>query len=68
MNKKIISIFFIFIILFSAMLIYIYFNQSTSEEKQYDGSSEDVTDDEISNEINDLFLDEDSEIEIGEMV
>ncbi len=68
MNKKIISILFIFIILFSSMLIYIYINQSTSEEKQYDGSTENVTDEDITNEIDELFLDEDGEIEIGEMV
>jgi len=62
------SIFLLFIMLFSVILIYIYFNLSTTEEKQYNGSNETISDEDILNEIDQIFLDEDSEIEIGEMV
>jgi len=68
MNKKTMSIFLLFIMLFSVILIYIYFNLSTTEEKQYNGSNETISDEDILNEIDQIFLDEDSEIEIGEMV
>ncbi len=68
MDKKLISIFFLFIILVSVMVMYSYFNQSTTEEKQYDGSTETINDEDIVNEIDEIFLGEDDEIEIGEMV
>ncbi|MCK5261169.1 MAG: hypothetical protein KAJ44_03235 [Thermoplasmatales archaeon] len=52
----------------SVMVSYSYFNQSTTEEKQYDGSTETINDEDIVNEIDEIFLGEDDEIEIGEMV
>ena len=68
MNKKIASIIFLFIIIISVFVAYIYFNQSNTNEDQYSGNVETISDDDISNEIDDIFLEEDEEIEIGEMI
>ena len=68
MNKKIISLFFLLILMVSIAFMYIYFNQIGSEEKQYDSSSKTISDDDVANEIDDMFIDEEDELEIGEMV
>ena len=70
MDKKIISIFFLLIIVLAATVTYVAYNQSPSEEKQQDyvPADGDVTDENIFDEIDDAFLSEDDEIEIGEMV
>ena len=69
MNKKILSIIFLLLLLFvSIAFIYIYFNQNEVDEKQYDGSSKNVNDEDVANEIDDMFIEEDDEIEIGEIV
>lgn len=68
MNKKIISLFFLLILMVSIAFTYIYFNQIGSEEKQYDSSSKTISDDDVANEIDDMFIDEEDELEIGEMV
>lgn len=68
MNKKIISIFFLLLIMISAAFAYSYFTQPTAEEKPYDYFIDSVDDNEISDEIDNLLLFEDDEIEIGEMV
>ncbi len=68
MNKKISSIFFLLIIFVSITLAYVYFTQPAADEQNYSGSVEDVDDDQLSDEIDDTFLEEDDEIEIGEMV
>jgi regulatory protein YycI of two-component signal transduction system YycFG len=68
MNKKIASLFFLLIIFVSVALTYVYFNQPAVDEQKYDGSSKDVSDEDLADEIDDTFLDEDDEIEIGEMV
>lgn len=47
---------------------YSYFTQPTTEERPYDYSIDSVDDKDISNEINNLLIDEDYEVEIGEMV
>ena len=60
------SIFFLLIIVISIAVTYSYFSQSTTE-KQYD-SPIDINEDDIGNEIDNLFLEEDDEIEIGEMI
>ena len=56
------------IIFVSITLAYVYFNQPTTDEQKYGGSVEDIDDDGLSNEIDDTFLEEDDEIEVGEMV
>jgi regulatory protein YycI of two-component signal transduction system YycFG len=68
MNKKIASIIFLFIIILSVFVAYMYFNQSNTNEDQYNGNIENISDQDISNEIDDIFLEEDEEIEIGEMI
>jgi hypothetical protein len=68
MNKKIVPILFLSIVLVSLALTYSYFNQPTTEEQQYEGSAEDINNENVSDEIDDTFVEEDAEIEIGEMV
>lgn len=68
MNKKIISIFFFLIIMVVITFTYSYFTQSSTEEKQYDYSIDSIDDKDISNEIDNLLIDENYELEIGEMV
>jgi hypothetical protein len=68
MNKKIIVIFFLLVIMVSIVFTYSYFKQPTNEEKPYDYSIYSVDDKDISDEINNLLIDEDYEVEIGEMV
>ena len=69
MDKKILSIFFLLMIVISATVLFVAFNQSASQENQQNSfPSEDLTDEDISNEIGDEFLSEDDEIDIGEMV
>ena len=68
MNKKIISVFFLLIVFISVALTYVYLSQPAADEKKYDTPVEDIDDTDISNEIDNLFLGEDDEIEIGEMI
>jgi len=68
MNRKITLIFFLLIIMVTITLAYTYFTQSTTEEKTYDYSADSVNDKDISDEIDNLLIDEDHEVEIGEMV
>lgn len=67
MNKKIISILFLLIILVSSLLVYTYIDQP-STETQDDDLPHTTTEEDIFEEIDNTFLDEDDEIEIGEMV
>lgn len=67
MNKKIISVLFLLVVLLCIAVTYNYFTQSTTDD-QYNGSMETINDDDISNEIDDSFLEENEEIEIGEMI
>lgn len=68
MNKKILSIFFLLFILASIAFAYSYFNQKNTDEKHYDNSTEKVSDGDIVSEIDDMFLEENNEVEIGEMI
>jgi len=68
MNKKIISILFLLIIFFSMALVYSYLNKTSSDEKQFDSTVGTITDENVAEEIDNLFIEEDDEIEIGEMV
>jgi len=68
MNKKIILIFFLLIIMVTITLAYTHITQPATEEKTYDYSIDSVNDKEISDEIDNLLIDEDYEVEIGEMV
>jgi len=70
MDKKIISLCFLLIIVIAVTVTYIASNQLSSEEDQqnYVPAYDDVADEDINDEINDIFISEDDEIEIGEMV
>jgi len=68
MNKKFISIAFVFIIIISAVILFVYFSQSDTGENGYDNSIETIDDEDIQDEFDDFFLGEDDEVEIGEMV
>jgi hypothetical protein len=68
MNKKIISIIFLLIIVISLTLVYNYYNNSTSEQSHYDNPVKTIDENNVSEEIDDLFIEEDDKIEIGEMV
>lgn len=68
MNKKIISITFLLIIVVSVAIAYNYYNATDTSEKQYDSPVETIDDNNVSEEIDNTFLEEDDEIEIGEMV
>jgi len=70
MDKKIISICFLLIIVMAVTVTYIAFNQPSSVENQQNNVpvDGDVTDEDIFDEIDDFFISEDDEIEIGEMV
>ncbi len=66
MNKKIISLFLLLILMVSITATYVYFNQNN--ETQYDSSDKTVDDTDVANEINDMFLEEDDEVEIGDII
>jgi hypothetical protein len=70
MDKKIISLCFLLIIVIAVTVTYITSNQLSSEEDQqnYVPAYDDVADEDINDELNDIFISEDDEIEIGEMV
>jgi hypothetical protein len=70
MDKKIMSICFLLIIVIAVTVTYIAFNQSFSLENQQNNIpvGDDVTDEDISDEIDDFFIYEGDEIEIGDMV
>lgn len=66
MNKKVIGLIFGLIIVFSSILV---FTISTDNSKDtIHDQNEEVTTDEIIDEIDDNLLEEDNEIEIGEMI
>jgi hypothetical protein len=68
MNKKIITILSLLIMLISITLVYSYYNSTGDEVKQYDLSNDSIDDNNISDEIDNLFIEEDDEIEIGDMI
>ncbi len=68
MNKKMISIFFLLIIMVSIAFVYVYVNQNETNEKQYQSSGKNINDQDIASEIDDIFIEEDDEVEIGEMI
>ena len=67
MNKKILSIIFLIVVLLCVAVTYSYLSELTSDD-QFNGPSESITNDNIAEEIDQSFLEEDEEIEIGEMI
>jgi len=70
MNKKIIVTSILLIIVISATLLYVSFNMqdTITNQKNYPSSDDNITEDDISEEINDYFIPENDEIEIGDMI
>lgn len=67
MKEKLLALIAILTLMFSCLLIYHVFSEDTIEISQGDGESEDTTDN-VMNEVNEGLLNEDDEIEIGEMI
>ena len=68
MNKKILAILFLLLIVVSATVSYWVLNQPLAKNNQSNGLSGTITQDEMAGEINNIFINETQEIEIGEMV
>jgi len=68
MNKKILAVLFLLLIVVSATVSYRILNQPIAQNNQSNGLSGTVTQDDMSGEINNIFINETQEIEIGEMV
>ncbi|MBN2599450.1 MAG: hypothetical protein JXA75_02830 [Candidatus Thermoplasmatota archaeon] len=67
MNKKILSLFFLLIVLVSVTVSYAYFNQTTNSEDHTD-TGDDIDNDTLNEEIDATLLDEDEDFEIGDMI
>jgi hypothetical protein len=68
MNKKISAIFLLLIICISIAIIFSYYNQAIKDDDQINGSTVTFDDNDLVNEIDKYFIEEEDEIEIGEMV
>jgi len=69
MDKKILSVFIILVIVVSTTVLYVTLKEPTYKEDQQDFSlGENPTNEDISNEIDDTFILEDDEIDIGDMI
>ena len=68
MDKKILSILVLLVVVVSATVLFVSFKESSQDEQQDFSTGEDLTDDDISNEIDDAFIPEDDEIDIGDMI
>ncbi|MCX6664414.1 MAG: hypothetical protein NTZ75_09250 [Euryarchaeota archaeon] len=68
MNKKILAVLFLLLIVVSATVSYRVLNQPVAQNNQSNGSNGIITQDDMSGEINNIFINETQEIEIGEMV
>ncbi len=68
-KKNILLLLFILIIIFSVTLIYnVYTNEIGKENKTGGYSSNDVTSDDVMSEIDTVLLDENDDIEIGDLI
>ena len=68
MNKKILAVLFLLLIVVSVTVSYRVLNQPVAQNNQSNDLSGTVTQDDMSGEINNIFINETQEIEIGEMV
>jgi hypothetical protein len=68
MNKKILAVLFLLLIVVSATVSYRVLNQPLAKNNQSNGLSGTITQDDMAGEINNIFINETQEIEIGEMV
>ncbi len=69
MNKKIITTFILLIVVISATLIFVSFNQPNSDSNKSNyPSNENISEEDILEEVDDFFVPEDDEVDIGDMV
>jgi len=68
MNKKILAVLSLLLIVVSVTVSYRVLNQPVAKNNQSTGSSGTITQDDMAGEINNIFINETQEIEIGEMV
>jgi len=68
MDKKILSILVLLVVVVSATVLFVSFKESSQDVQQDFSTGEDLTDDDISNEIDDAFIPEDEELDIGDMI
>jgi len=69
MNNKIITTFILLIIVISATLLFVSFNQSDKDTNQNNYPSDDeISENDISDQVDEFFLSEDDEVDIGDMV
>jgi len=69
MDKKITAITILLMIVVSATIAFVFLKQTESTDNQtYSPTGDDVTYEEISNEIDDSFISEDDEVDIGDMI
>lgn len=68
MNKKIFSLLILLILLISTTLVYAFYNQTTTNTTHLPESSGTLSKNNLTNEFNSTFLDENSGIEIGDMI
>jgi len=68
MNKKIFAVLFLLLIVVSATVSYRVLNQPVAQNNQSNDLSGTITQDEMAGEINNIFINETQEIDIGEMV
>jgi len=68
MNKKILAVLFLLLIVVSVTVSYRVLNQPVTNNDRSSVSDGSITQDDIAGEINNIFINETQEIEIGEMV
>ena len=68
MNKKTISLAFLLIVLVSVTVSYAFFTQPAIDNTIPADTGETIDDSTIASEVDSLFLDENQDIEIGEMI
>lgn len=66
MKKMILAVIAVLILLFSSLLIYHVFSENSIEINQSDETEDTV--DNVMNEVNESLLNEDDEVEIGEII
>jgi hypothetical protein len=68
MNKKILSLLLLLIVLITVTISYAYFSQPAVKDTNPSDGNGDIDPDTFSSEVDSTFLDENEEIEIGEMI
>jgi len=68
MNKKIISVAFLLIVLVSITISYAFITQPAPDDTTPSDDGQPIDDSTLDSEINSQFVDEDQDLEIGEMI